>query len=153
MRLVPTLLIGAALIAQTTVAQCAWTVGADGTCVRQWAPSDLLRGPVAIANAPLQPVRTTVAGAQYAWNKSEWWPWPGPILSAAVTGASAVFGVFEGTWWALTGMADLLTGGYFEISPERATQRSVEPTLSEAIAGTPLPPTEDRCGRTLVAAK
>jgi hypothetical protein len=65
MRLVPTLLIGAALIAQPTIAQCAWTVGADGTCVRQWATSDLLRGPVAIANAPLQPVRTTVARSMH----------------------------------------------------------------------------------------
>jgi hypothetical protein len=70
-----------------------------------------------------------------------------------VTGASAVFGVFEGGWWAITGVADLLTGGYFEIAPERATQRSMEPELSEAIAGTPPPPTEDRCGRPLVTAK
>lgn len=153
MRLVPTLLIGATLIAQATVADCAWTVGADGACVRTWAPSDLLRGPVAIVNAPLLPVRTTAAGAQYAWHKNEWWPWPGVVLGSAVTGVSAAAGVFEGIWWAVTGVADLLTGGYFEIAPERATQRSVQPELSEVIAGTPPTPTEDRCGRPLAAAK
>jgi hypothetical protein len=75
------------------------------------------------------------------------------VLGSAVTGASAAFGVVEGVWWAGTGAADLLTGGYFEIAPARATQRSVDPELSQAISGTPPTPIEDHCGRALVAAK
>ena len=153
MRLVRTLMVGAALIAQASVAHCAWTVDADGACVRKWAPSDLLRGPVAIANAPLLPVRTMVGGAEYAWNKQEWWWWHTVVLGSAVTGVSGAAGVVEGVWWAGTGVADVLTGGYFEIAPERATQRSVQPELSAVIAGTPPTPTEDRCGRPLAAGK
>jgi len=66
---------------------------------------------------------------------------------------SAASGLVEGLWWIATGTADTLTGGYFESSPERAMQRGVQPELSTTIAGAPPAPTEDRCGRTLVAAK
>ena len=153
MRFMGTLMIVAALIARASVAHCAWMVSADGKCVRQWAPSDLLRGPVAIANGPVLPVRTTIAGAEYAWNKTEWRWWYTVVLGSAVMGASAAAGLVEGLWWMGTGTADTLTGGYFALAPERAVERSVKPELSTAIAGTPPAPTEDPCGRTLVAAK
>lgn len=153
MRFTRALLVGAALLARASVAQCAWTVSADGTCVQEWAPSDLLRGPVAIANGPLLPVRTAIGGAEYAWNKTEWRWWYTVVLGSAVTGVSAAAGLVEGLWWVGTGTADLLTGGYFNIAPERATDRSVQPELSTVIARTPPAPTEDRCGRTVVAAK
>jgi hypothetical protein len=113
----------------------------------------MLRGPLAIVYAPFQPVRTTIGGAEYAWNKTEWRWWYTAVLGSAVTGVAAAGGVVEGLWWIGTGLADTLTGGYFEITPERALDRSVRPELSPVITGAPKAPTEDRCGRPLAAAK
>ena len=70
-------------------------------------------------------------------------------LGPAVTLISGAGGVLEGVWWAGTGVADTLTGGYFAIAPERATQLSVRPEVSSLIAdagAAPMPP-GDRCGR------
>jgi hypothetical protein len=50
-------------------------------------------------------------------------------------------------------VADTLTGGYFELTPERVLDRSVRPQLSTVITGSTPAPTEDRCGRILTAAK
>ena len=146
------LMVGAALIARASVALCVWTVNADGSCVQQWGAADMLRGPTAIVNAPLLPFRTTAGGAVYAWNKMEWRWWYTFVLGSAVTGASAGAGVFEGVWWVGTGAADTLTGGFFHLAPEPATQLSVQPELSTVISDKP-PPAEDHCGRAAVAAK
>jgi hypothetical protein len=148
------LIIAAALLARASVVGGAWMVGADGTCVEHWAPSDLLRGPAAIADGPLLPVRTLAGGAQYAWNTPEWWPWQIGVLGPAVTLVSGAGGMVEGLWWVGTGVADTLTGGYFAIAPERATQLSLRPEVSRVIAdaGPTTTPTEDRCGRPLGAA-
>ena len=152
-RIARTLLIAAVLCARAGVAHCAWTVDADGACVRKWAPSDMLRGPLAIVYAPWQPVRTGVGGAEYAWNKTEWRWWYTAVLGSTVTAVATAFGLLEGIWWTGTGLADTLTGGYFEITPDRALDRSVRPELSTVIAGSAPAPTEDRCGRPLVASK
>lgn len=152
-RFIRTLTIVAVLCARAGVAHCAWTVDAGGACVRKWAPSDLLRGPVAIVNAPLRPVRGAAGAAEYAWNKSEWRWWYTVVLGSAVTGVGAAAGLVEGVWWVGTGLADTLTGGYFEITPEGALDRSVRPELSTVIAGSAPAPTEDRCGRSLAASK
>lgn len=113
----------------------------------------MLRGPVAIVNAPWQPVRTVAGGAEYAWNKSDWGPWYKVVLGSVVTGVAGAAGAVEGIWWVGTGLADTLTGGYFELTPEDALDRSVRPELSTAIAASAPAPTEDRCGRPLAATK
>jgi hypothetical protein len=120
--------------------------------VQKWAPSDLARGPAAIINAPLLPVRTLIGGAQYAWNNQQWWWSHVFLLGPAATGASGALGAFEGVWWVCTGAADLLTGGYFELAPKEAVQLSVQPELSSAMTGPRPAPTEDPCGRPLNAA-
>lgn len=114
----------------------------------------MLRGPLAIVNAPLQPVRAMAGGAEYSWHKSDWGPWYKFVLGSAVTGVAGAAGVVEGAWWIGTGLADTLTGGYFELTPEAALNRSVRPELSTVISDSPPPtPTEDRCGRALAATK
>ena len=126
MRLIQSLTIAALLCARAGVAHCAWTVDADGACVRKWAPSDMLRGPQAIVYAPLQPVRTTVAGAEYAWNKTEWRWWYTVVLGSAVTGVSAAAGLVEGLWW-VCGRGRHADGRLFRahtragVGPQRAT--------------------------------
>jgi hypothetical protein len=150
MGFVRTLTIAAALCAHASAAYCAWKVDPDGKCVRTWEP---LRGPVAIANAPFRPVRNMAEGAEYAWNKSEWGPWYKVVLGSAVVGVSGAVGLVEGLWWVGTGLGDTLTGGYFDISPQVAQDRSVRPELSVAIAPAPPAPAVDPCGRPLAAAK
>lgn len=146
-------MIVAAIIARGSVARSAWTVDANGACVERWAPSDLLRGPAAVANAPLLPLRTLAGGAQYAWNTAEWWPWQIAGLGPAVTLICGAAGVVEGVWWAGSGVADTVTGGQFEIAPEKATRLSARPEVPRVIADAgPTPtPAEDRCGRPLAA--
>jgi hypothetical protein len=146
------LMVGAALIAQASVALCVWTVNADGSCVQEWGAPDMLRGPTAILNGLLLPFWTTVGGAEYAWNKTEWRWWRTLVLGSAATGMSTVAGGFEGLWWVGTGAADTLTGGFFHLAPEPATKTSVQPVLSTVISDKP-PAAEDHCGRAAVAAK
>jgi hypothetical protein len=151
MRLRGMLGVGAALLLHAAIAQGASVISADGACVDTWEPRDVLRGPTAIVNAPLLPVRTTIGGAEYAWNRTEWRWWHTVLLGSAETAMSAAAGMVESIWWICTGTADTLTGGYFSLAPERATQISVQPELSTVISGKP--PTEpDRCGRAVVAA-
>lgn len=152
MRLARTsILLTAALIARASIADGAWIVDANGACVEHWAASDLARGPTAIVNAPLLPFRAMAGGARYAWNQEEWWPWQIGILGPAVTAICTAAGTLESVWWIGTGLADTLSGGYFGIAPERATQLSVQPELPRIIGDAePTPtPTTDRCGRAL----
>jgi hypothetical protein len=146
------LIVVVVMLARAGIAGGAWVVGADDTCVEQWASSDLLRGPTAIANGPLLPLRTLAGGAQYAWNSPEWWPWQIGIMGPAVTLVSGAGGMVEGLWWIGTGVADTLTGGYFALAPEPATHLSLAPHVSRVIADAAPPPKEDHCGRPLGAA-
>jgi hypothetical protein len=151
-RFVQSLAVAAVLCAHAAVAHAVWTVDADGACVHEWASSDMLRGPLAIACAPLRPLRTTAGGVDYAWNQSEWGPWHTVLFGAAVTGISAAAGLMEGVWWIGTGLGDTLTGGYFELTPDAGLEFSLRPVVSPVLAGSP-PPTEDRCGRPVATTK
>ncbi len=147
----PILILTVALLA--TAARGAWVVDAGGGCVEQWGPSDMLRGPTAIVNGPILPFRQMAGGAEYAWNTQEWWPWQIALLGPGVTLFSGAAGTLEGVWWIGAGVLDTVTGGYFQLAPEPATELSVKPQVSAMIADAdPTPaPTEDRCGRPLAA--
>ncbi|MGH7787979.1 MAG: hypothetical protein ACRERC_13995 [Candidatus Binatia bacterium] len=142
------MVLAAALMAPAGGAHGAWTVNAEGACVDQWTARDVLRGPTAIVNAPLLPFRQIAGGAEYAWNREGWTPWNKATLGTAATGVSGAAGMVEGIWWIATGVTDTVTGGVFHLAPEEATELSVAPDLSTAIAK-PAPPTMDQCGRPL----
>ena len=142
-----TMVVLATLIAPAGLAYGEWAVDANGACVDQWTPRDVLRGPTAIVNAPLLPFRQLAGGADYAWNQPEWSPWNRATLGTAAAGASGAFGMVEGLWWITTGLPDTLTGGYFALAPQKATEISIAPELSTAISGQP--PATDNCGRPL----
>ena len=57
---------------------------------------------------------------------------------------SGAFGMFEGVTWVGRGLIDTLTGGYFGVSPDRATTWSWKPTLPF-----PIRADVDACGRPL----
>jgi hypothetical protein len=141
------------LFALAAPARAAWVVDSAGGCVEQWGPSDMGRGPKAIVNGPILPFRQMAGGAVYAWNTEEWWPWQIAGMLPGVTLFSGAAGLLEGTWWMTTGIADTVTGGYFQVAPEEATELSIEPQVSSMIADkAPSPtPTTDRCGRPLPA--
>lgn len=129
-------------------ASAAWQVDASGRCVSTWDADSLLRGPKAIANAPLLPFRQGAGAASHA---GEFWksaPVPmGVLFVPGLVLLSAGSGALESVVWIVGGVADLVTGGYFGIAPDQATDLSVEPLDPFFLSSTAKPPTHDRCGR------
>jgi hypothetical protein len=125
-------------------------VGATGAradeCVREWTAASLARGPAAIANAPLLPIRSAVGGFQLGReNKS-----PGMqakiLLPPTLAFAGGGMGLLESVIWVGTGLADTATGGYFQIAPDEATELSVAP-VRPAFAPDSQRPKTERCSR------
>jgi len=130
-------------------ARAAWVVNETGECVRAWTPASLGRGPAAMLNAPLLPLRSAVGGVLVARDDRS----PGmkgkillPPMLAVVGGA---IGLVESAVWLGSGLTDTATGGYFEIAPEEATRLGVEPVRPPFLpdARRPLRESADRCGR------
>jgi hypothetical protein len=114
-----------------TVAQPAlgaWVVDEHGDCVETWTPDSLLRGPTAIINAPLVPVRSAIGGVRMARGRAGLSGYQGTVLLPpllAVGGGAT--GLVEGLIWAVSGLADTVTGGALALAPAEATRLSVEP--------------------------
>jgi len=126
-----------------------WVVNERGECVRAWTPASLVRGPAAMLNAPLLPLRSAVGGVLVARDDRS----PGmkgkillPPMLAVVGGA---IGLVESAVWLGSGLTDTATGGYFEVAPEEATRLGVEPVRPPFLpdARRPLRESADRCGR------
>ena len=129
-------------------ASAAWVTNEAGECVREWTPASLARGPAAIANAPLLPFRSAVGGAMLAGSDRTPNPsWPRRILlPPLLTIVGGGMGLVEAGIWLGTGLADTLTGGWFEIAPDEATHLSVAP-VPPAFSDTRKPPAP-HCART-----
>jgi hypothetical protein len=133
-----------------TVAASTWQVDQYGNCSRVWEPSDMARGPKAIINTPLEPFRALAGGCQMI---PEFWK-AAAVPSGVITVPtmilfSTAMGAIEAPIWAIGGIFDTLTGGYFEIAPDRATDLSVMPIVPLFMPVTPEVRTTDRCGRPL----
>ncbi len=139
----------AMVVLRASGALAAWVVNERGECVREWTPASLARGPAVIVNAPLLPVRTAVGGVQVAREDKT----PGMkgkvLLPPMLAIAGGGMGLAESLIWVGTGLVDTLTGGYFAVAPEEATELSVEPVRPAFLASTASPTgaTADRCGR------
>ena len=127
----------------------AWMVNERGECVHGWTPASLARGPAAMLNAPLLPLRSAVGGVLVARDDRS----PGlqgkillPPTLAVVGGG---IGLVDSLIWLGTGLTDTATGGYFELAPEEATRLGVAPVRPTIVAAAPPPPREssDHCGR------
>src|SRR2546429_9818033 len=130
-------------------ALAAWVVNETGECVRAWTPASLVRGPAAMLNAPLLPLRSAVGGVLVARDDRS----PGmkgkillPPMLAVVGGA---IGLVESAVWLGSGLTDTATGGDFEVAPEEATRLRVEPGRPPVLsdARRPLRGAADRRGR------
>ncbi len=131
------------------VARAGWVVNDHGECVRAWTSASLARGPLAILNAPLLPVRSLVGGVQMANDDRV----PGLrrkiLLTPLLAVGGGVMGVVESVIWLGAGLADTVTGGYFAVAPDEATELSVSP-VPPAFAESPgasREPATDPCGR------
>jgi len=137
------------VVLRASGALAAWVVNERGECVRAWTPASLVRGPAAMLNAPLLPLRSAVGGILVARDDRS----PGmkgkillPPMLAVVGGA---IGLVESAVWLGSGLTDTATGGYFEVAPEEATRLGVEPVRPPFLpdARRPLRESADRCGR------
>jgi hypothetical protein len=105
----------ACLLATPALAGSEWKRNDAGGCVRVWNASELARGPIAMTNGLILPVRELVGGFK------------GGAAGIALSPISAVAGVFEGTGWIVSGLLDTLTGGAFAISPDGMARLRFEP--------------------------
>lgn len=135
---------------QANGALAGWVVNAHGDCVREWTAAALLRGPAAMLNALLLPVRSAAGGVQLALDD----PMRGGgiprkvLLPPALATVGGAMGLVEAVVWLGTGLADTLTGGWFALAPEEATHPSVAPMRPLlGPQGTRPPPATDPCGR------
>jgi hypothetical protein len=130
-------------------AHAKWVVSDRGECVRGWTSDSLLRGPTAMLNAPLLPVRTLVGGAQMA-NEDRV---PGLrrkiLLTPLLSVGGLVMGFVESGIWLGTGLVDTVSGGYFGVAPDEATVLSASPVRPAFVSPSvgAREPTTDRCGR------
>ena len=133
----------------------AWVVNERGECGRAWTTASLGRGPSAMLNAPLAPVRSAVGGFRVAHDDRSPDLKSKILLPPLLTLGGGAMGLVDAAVWLGTGLADTVTGGYFEVAPEEATRLGVEPIVP-AFARVPGRGSTDRCGRgagTLAAAR
>ncbi len=139
----------ALVVLRASGALAAWVVNERGECVRVWTPASLVRGPAAMVNAPLLPLRSAVGGVLVARDDRS----PGMqgkiLLPPTLAVVGGGIGLVESVIWLGTGLTDTATGGYFEMAPDEATRLGVEPVRPTFVAAAPRPPREsgDRCGR------
>ena len=140
------------VLALAAAARAAWVVDDDGRCVETWSPAAMARGPRAIADAPLVPVRYGAGAAQ-------------ELRQAAprgFTGDSAFFRILyaplafvaalvDGFTRASFGLADTVTGGAVHIGDDDPAQFTAEATPLGVLGPLPQAPLEpyplDPCDR------
>lgn len=104
-------LVGVALAAGAAAAAPSWERDAEGECVRVWTASELLRGPVAMANGLVLPFRAFAGGLK-----------GGGALGVVLSPAAFFAGIPEGAGLLLAGLTDLFTGGAFAVAPDGMAQ-------------------------------
>jgi hypothetical protein len=129
-----------------SLARAGWVVNERGECVEEWTTASLARGPAAIANAPLLPVRSAVGGVALARDDKSPGKGRSVLLPPLLAIAGGGMGLVESCIWLGTGLVDTVTGGYFSVAPEEATELSVEPVRPLFISD-PRRDVTDRCGR------
>jgi hypothetical protein len=139
-------ILGAAALVVGLVARAgaAWVVDGAGRCVREWTAASMGRGPTAMLEAPTAPFRTA-AGVF-----TEMTPSPG-AWGVPLCGLAFVGGLVDTVAWLGTGLADTLTGGYWEIAPREATVLGVTPLEPPFARRSPAAPPRDPCGRPLAS--
>jgi hypothetical protein len=124
-----------------------WVVNEGGDCVREWTPSSLARGPLAMTNALTFPVRQLIGGGQTVTQD------PSaptskrillvPLLSLLGLGTGTIECLFVMT----QGMAEFVTGGAFGLVSDESADLSLAPMTPTFLTPYKPPPATDPCGR------
>ena len=124
-----------------------WAVNERGDCVREWAPSSMVRGPLAMTNALTFPGRQFVGGGQAGYGE--------PSRSTAeriqLVPTLALLGLGTGTAECLfvmgLGLIDSVTGGAFDLVSDDSAELSLAPMTPRFHQGLEQAPPTDPCGR------
>jgi hypothetical protein len=124
-----------------------WVVNERGSCVRQWTPSSIARGPLAMTNALTFPVRQLVGGGEAGWEE----PSRSTGQRVLLTPTMALLGLGTGIAQCLfvmgQGLADFVTGGAFDLVSDESADLSLAPMKPPFLEAPRQVPTTDPCGR------
>ena len=103
-----------------------WRIEKEG-CVEFWTRAEVARGPLAIGNGALLPVRSVVGGLTINAVTCRSWSclWEAPLWLVS----STLWGAAEGTWWVVTGALDTVSGGALLISPAASQDLALYPLV------------------------
>ena len=95
-----------------------WNVDPAGECVYRWTPSSLLRGPREIVEAPVRPI-AVVGEGMIVFVPEGLNPVAAACLGIVGVLVLGTVGILEMPFVLGAGIGDTVTGGYFEMGPEK----------------------------------
>jgi len=136
----------------TTAIAGEWVVDENGRCVEKWSPSSLERGPVAVGDAPLVPMRVAAgAGPELRQPGRPGFTGDSFFFRALYVPLNLVTGVQAALSQASFGVMDVATGGYFGFADDDPKSFTVKPEPLGVLGplGVPrlAPHPIDACGR------
>ena len=139
-------------------ASAEWVVDERGQCVRVWTWASLFKGPEAMLDSPLVPIRFALGGIVEAVEcpDEECGVFRKTLLGTGGVMLGLVFGTFNGFFDAVSGFSDTLTAGHLGWSADDPTRLSLWPIRFVMLGdtccffGRPYDYTRDRCGRTVL---
>ena len=117
------------------------------TCVREWTPSSIARGPLAMTNALTFPGRQLVGGGQAAYEDTTSSTGVRILRTPTLALLGLGTGLAEGLFVMSQGMLDFLTGGVFDLVPDETAALSLAPMPPRFLESLKQRPTTDPCGR------
>ena len=109
------------------VAHAGWS-RVDGKCVEHWDAGHLVRGPRAIINGVLLPVRSAIGGLFFAVDTCGR-KWSCVPMAPLWLVGSTLWGAGEGVYWATAGVLDTPTLSGLRLAPARSTEFRLHPTV------------------------
>jgi len=124
-----------------------WVVKDGGNCVREWTPSSIGRGPLAMVNALTFPARQMVGGGQAAYQEPSRSTGERIVQVPILSMLGLATGTVECVVVMGLGITDFLTGGAFDLVPDESVDLSLAPMTPAFLKGLKQPATTDPCGR------
>jgi hypothetical protein len=124
-----------------------WVVNEHDTCVREWTPSSLARGPLAMTNSLTLPVRQLVGGGQAGYEDTLHSTGERIVRTPVLALLGFGTGMAECLFVMSQGLADFLTGGVFDLVPDESAELSLAPMTPRFLEPLKQRPTTDPCGR------
>jgi hypothetical protein len=124
-----------------------WVVEQGGRCVREWTPSSVARGPLAMVNALTLPGRQLVGGGQAAYREPSRSTGERILLVPTLSLLGFGTGATECLVVMSQGDTDFLTGGAFDLVPDESADVSLAPMTPPFLEAIKQTPTTDPCGR------